>query len=51
MTDVGFGDLEIHGLVVNKLYEAGRHWDAVKLLKDKRPIYCKDNIFWESEWT
>ena len=41
MTDVGFGDLEIHGLLINKLYEAGKHWEAIKLLRDKRPIHGK----------
>ncbi|CAD7941842.1 unnamed protein product [Amoebophrya sp. A120] len=41
MNDNGLADLEIHGLLVNKLFEAGRRFEASQLLMDKRPLESK----------
>ncbi|CAD7929753.1 unnamed protein product [Amoebophrya sp. A25] len=41
MNDAGLADLEIHGLLVNKLFDANRKYEAAQLLLDKRPLCSK----------
>lgn len=47
MNDLGFSDLEVQGLVVNKLFETGRRDEWVTILRDKRPLtshFTKDKL-------
>lgn len=41
MNAANLGDLEIHGLLVNKLHEHGMAAEALGLLHDRRPLYSK----------